>query len=237
MIVSEIYSEIRSELHTNSTKVPDATLLVGVNLDYGELVMSAIRARGDYNFQMNEATTDLISTSGLTSGQNGYNGEYAWATDVLKPTRIEISFDGTNFYPATVYDITDNLSKSEHVAQDINNTFSQTSPYVRFERNSFFIRPLKTTAGNVTAGIHIWYEQRQSALTASDTPSIEPNFHRLFVLMGALRIMRRFRSEYSVNDRQEAKNEINQLKLEMMQHYAKQIEENIVMQPKYVNYA
>lgn len=237
MLVSEIYSEIRSELQTNSTKVPDATLLVGVNLDYGELVMSVLRARGDYNFQMNEATTDLISTSGLTAGQNGYNGEYAWATDVLKPTRIEVSFDGTNFYPATVYDITDNFSKSEHVAQDINNTFSQTSPYVRFERNSFFIRPLKTTAGDVTAGVHIWYEQRQSALTASDTPSIEPNFHRLFVLMGVLRIMRRFRSEYSVNDRQEVKNEINQLKLEMMQFYAKQIEENIVMQPKYINYA
>ena len=237
MLVSDIYQEIRSELQTNSTKVPDATLLVGVNIDYGELIMEALRARGDYNFQMNEATTDLISTSGLTAGQNGFNGEYAWATDVLKPTRLEVSFDGTNFYPATVYDITEKVSKSEHYATDINNTFQQTNPYVRFERNSYFIRPLKTTAGNVTAGIHVWYEQRQATLTASDTPSIEPNYHRLFVLKGALRIMRKFRTEYTVNDRQEVKNEINELTAKMNQFYSKQIDENVNLTTKFINYA
>lgn len=236
MLVSEIYTEIRSELQTNSTKVTDASLLVGVNIDYGELVMEALRARGDYNFQMNEATTDLISTSGLTAGQNGYNGEYAWATDVLKPTRLEVSFDGTKFYPATVYDISDKISKSEHSETDINNTFQQTNPYVRFERNSFFIRPLKTTAGNVTAGIHVWYEQRQATLTASDTPSIEPNFHRLFVLKGVLRVMRKFRTEYTVNDRQEVKNEINELTAKMNQFYSKQIDENVNLTTKFVNY-
>lgn len=237
MLVSEIYTEIRSELQTNSTKVTDASLLVGVNIDYGELVMEALRARGDYNFQINEATTDLISTSGITAGQNGYNGEYAWATDVLKPTRLEVSFDGTKFYPATVYDISDKISKSEHSETDINNTFQQTNPYVRFERNSFFIRPLKTTAGNVTAGIHVWYEQRQATLTASDTPSIEPNYHRLFVLKGALRIMRKFRTEYTVNDRQEVKNEINELTAKMNQFYSKQIDENVNLTTKFINYA
>lgn len=236
MLVSEIYTEIRSELQTNSTKVTDASLLVGVNIDYGELVMEALRARGDYNFQINEATTDLISTSGITAGQNGYNGEYAWATDVLKPTRLEVSFDGTKFYPATVYDISDKISKSEHSETDINNTFQQTNPYVRFERNSFFIRPLKTTAGNVTAGIHVWYEQRQATLTASDTPSIEPNFHRLFVLKGVLRVMRKFRTEYTVNDRQEVKNEINELTAKMNQFYSKQIDENVNLTTKFVNY-
>lgn len=237
MLVSDIYTEIRTELNTNSTKVSDATLLTGVNLDYGELIMSALKARGDYNFTINEATTDLKSTSGLLSGNNGYNGEYAWPSDVLKPTRVEVSFDGSNYYPCTVYDITDLKSKSEFSQTDLNNTFSQTNPYVRFERNSFFIRPLKATAGDITAGIHIWYEQRQTALTASDTPTIEPNFHRLFVLMGALRIMRKFRTEYTANDRAELKNEIIQLKAEMMQFYGKQIEENLVMQTKYINYA
>ena len=83
----------------------------------------------------------------------------------------------------------------------------------------------------------MWYEQRQSTLTASDTPSIEPNYHRLFVLKGALRIMRKFRTEYTVNDRQEVKNEINELTAKMNQFYSKQIDENVNLTTKFVNYA
>lgn len=236
MIVSDLYTEIRTEANTNSTKVSDATLLVGMNLDYGELVMIALRSRGDFNFQINEATSDLISTSGLSAGSNGYNGEYAWPSDLVKPTRMEVSFDGTNFNKARIYDLTDELSRSEFTQADINNAFSQTEPYVRFERNSFFIRPLKATAGNITGGIHIWYEQRQTALTASDTPVIEPNYHRLLVLMGVLRVMRKFRTEYTVNDRQEIKNEIAQLKADMANFYSRQIEEGINLQARYISY-
>lgn len=237
MLVSAIYDEIRFESNTNSTKVSDASILIGVNLDYGELVMLALRSRGDFNFQINEATSDLISTSGLTAGQNGYNGEYAWPSDLVKPTRMEVSFDGTNFNKARVYDITDELSRSEFTQSDLNNTFSQNEPHVRFERNSFFIRPLKATTGNITGGIHIWYEQRQTALTASDTPVIEPNYHRLFVLMGVLRVMRKFRGEYTVNDRMEIKNEIALLKADMANFYSRQVEEGINLQPKYISYS
>lgn len=238
MLVSEIFTEIRTtELDTNSTKVPDSVLLSGLNIDYGELVMAALRARGDYNFTINETTTDLKSSVGLTPGTNGYNGEYAWPTDLLKPTRVEVSFDGSNYYPCTVYDITDLKSKSEFSASDINATFNQTDPYVRFERNSFFIRPLKTTDGDVTAGIHIWYEQRQAPIVlTNETPSIEPNFHRLFVLMGTLRIMRKYRKEYSQNDRNEIKSEIKELKTDMKQFYSKQIEDGIYFGAKHINY-
>lgn len=235
MLVSEIYTEIRNEADTNSTKVSDSYLLTGVNLDYGELVMTALRERGDFNFQLNEATTDFTSSTGLTAGQNGYNGEFAWPTDLIKPTRMEVSFDGTNFYKCRVYDVTDTYSVSEFKQAQINNSFSQTSPFVRFERNSFFIRPINT-GSTVTAGIHIWYEQRQTALTASDTPSIEPNFHRLFVLMGVARIMRKFRKEYTPNDRSEIANEIAKLKAEFVAFYAGQIEEGINLTPARIDY-
>lgn len=236
MLVSDIFTEIRNEADVNSTKVSDSYLTTGINLDHGELIQDVLDARGDINFNVNEAYTDLISTSGLSAGSTGYNGEYTWPTDLIKPQRIEVSFDGTYYYPAKVYDINDPLSQSEFNSTQIQTSFYQNNPYVRFERNSYFIRPLKTTTGNVTNGIHIWYEQRQSSLTSSDTPTIEPNFHRLYVLMGVLRIMRRFRKEYSLNDREEMRVEIASLRAKFINFYGKQVQENIPLVPTYINY-
>lgn len=237
MLVSEIYSEIRQEANTNATKCSDSFLLTGVNLDYGELVMQALRSRGDFNFSMEEATTDLISTVGLVAGNNGYNGEYAWPSDLIKPVRTEVSFDGTTWNKAKIYDISDAENNSEHLQSSINNTFTSSEPYVRFERNSFFVRPLKDTAGNITSGIHIWYEKRQATLTASDTPVIEPNFHRLLVLRGAHRIMRKFWNEYPMNRRQEVDLQIQKLEAEFRNFYSNQIQENSFLSVAEDNFA
>lgn len=49
-------------------------------------------------------------------------------------------------------------------------------PMVRFERDSYFVRPTKDTAGNITNGIHIWYEGRQTDMT-TDSPAFEQNLH------------------------------------------------------------
>lgn len=237
MLVSELFEEIRNEANTNSAKASDDYLLTGINIDYGELVMLALKARGDHNFQIEESYTDLISTSGLTAGQSGYNGEYSWPTDLIRPIRAEVSFDGSTYNQCTVYDISDNRNTSEFNATQINGTFGEQNPYIRFERNSYFIRPLKTTAGNITGGIHIWYEKRQTALTESDTPAIEPNFHRLLALMGTARLMRKFRKEYSVNDRNEIYTEIAKLKSDFSNFYSNQVQENINLTPIPADYS
>jgi len=132
--------------------------------------------RVDFNTLIKESVTDLISTSGLTVGELGYNGEYPFDTDTLRPVRVEVSYDGTTWIPCEVYDIGQNLSGSEHEEDSIQGTFSEASPYVRFEHDSFFIRPLKTTTGDIASGIHIWTEQRQDDLTTG-SPEFEQNLH------------------------------------------------------------
>ena len=155
-------------LDGNSTNILEA-----LNTRYGHRILDILRVRVDKNASIEMAKTDLISASGLSEGDNGYNGEYAFPSDLLKPVRMEISYDGENYRPCEIYDINENhLSETT----DVNVGFDQSRPFVRFERDSYFIRPVKETAGNITGGIRIWYEKRQTALT-TDSPIFESNLH------------------------------------------------------------
>lgn len=178
MNVAAIKNKAYRLTNTNSTTFLSgvaADILEELNIQYGHRTLDILKVQVDRNASQTEATATLMSTSGLVAGDNGYNGEYAFPTDLLKPIRVEVSYDGETWYLASVYDIFDN-EKSEHEQDDVQANFSQSEPFVRFDRDSFFIRPLKTTAGNITAGIHIWYEQRQTDLT-SDSPAFEANLH------------------------------------------------------------
>jgi hypothetical protein len=178
MNVASIKSKAYRLTNRNSTTFLNgvaADILSEINTQYGLRILDILKVQVDRNSSQNEATTDLLSTSGLTAGQLGFNGEYPFPTDLLKPIRVEVSYDGTTWYPTSYYDVYENTG-SEHSEDSINSTFSQSNPFVRFDRNSYFVRPLKTTADDVTDGIHIWYEQRQTDLT-TDSPVFESNLH------------------------------------------------------------
>lgn len=175
MAVSDIRTFTRDIVNTNSTVLTDAEFLRYLNQSYGLRILDILRLQTDRNASQTEVTTTFYSTSGLVAGDVGFNGEYPFPTDLLKPVRFEVSYDALTWLPATVYDIYENLA-SEHYEDSIQGTFSEAEPFVRFDRNSFVVRPLKITAGNVTAGLHIWYEKRQTAFTGdSDAPDMEAN--------------------------------------------------------------
>lgn len=230
MLVSEIIEEIREELNSNATKFPDAYLLDGVNLDYAETVMDILRCKTDFNFQAEESYSDLVSTAGLTAGQNGYKGEYTFPTDLIRPIRVELSYDGVSWLPAEFYDVA-SAKKSEHDDEDIESgSWSQARPFVRFERDSFFVRPANDGT-TVTAGIHIWYEKRQSDLTTSDTPLFEANYHRLLALKGVLRGMKKFRKDYNLSDRNELRGEINRYTEKLTEFYKNRFKRSFRLVP------
>jgi hypothetical protein len=177
-----IGSKILSNAYNLTNKV-ESTFLDGstttfyerLNTFYGHRILDILRVRVDKNASIENATTDLISTVGLVAGDNGYNGEYSFPTDLLKPTRFEVSYDGTTWKKATIYDNALN-PYSEYNEDDINSSFSTSAPRVDFSRNTFKLRPTKDTAGNITKGIYIEYEKRQADFTSTTAPSeIESN--------------------------------------------------------------
>jgi len=146
-----------------------------LNTLYGHRVLDILRVRVDKNATINEATTDLISTVGLVAGDNGFGGEFAFPADLLKPVRFEVSYDGITWIKCNVYDNALN-ERSEYNDVQLASDFSQSDPRVDFTRNSYKIRPPKTTAGNITKGIYIEYEQRQVDFTSTTAPvQIEAN--------------------------------------------------------------
>lgn len=178
MIGSSIANLAYTLTNTNSSTFLDGNstnLYVHLNTLYGHRVLDILRVRVDRNATINEATTTLKSTVGLVEGDNGFNGEYAFPSDLLKPVRFEVSYDGETWLKARIYDNALNLG-SEYNDTQLKEDFSEDEPCVDFTRNSFKLRPPKTTAGDITKGIYIEYEQRQSDFTSSTAPTqIESN--------------------------------------------------------------
>jgi hypothetical protein len=215
-------------LDGNSTNV-----LADLNTEYGHRTLRILKVSQDLNAQIKEVYTDLLSTIGLNIGDTGYNGEYPFASDTLRPVRCEVSSDGTNWKPCEIYDLNDN-SHSEF--NDVNNVFSTARPSVRFERDSYFIRPVKDDAGNITAGIHLWYEKRQVDMT-TDSPDFEQNLHdvlaydlaELELLMHPAKYSNEWRNDFRIK-----KAELN----DMFDDFVKnRFKRNYKMNPKQENYA
>jgi hypothetical protein len=175
MNTASIYSLARDILNTNSTVLSDAKLLEWLNIALGHRTLDILRYQVDRNASMTMAKTDFVSTTGLSEGDNGYNGEYSFPSDLLRPIRAEISFDGTTWNRCKIYDLNEN-EDSEASQEQLNSTFSVSDPVVNFERYSYFVRPLNT-GDTVANGIRVWYEKRQTALTAGDSPEFEQNLH------------------------------------------------------------
>lgn len=146
-----------------------------LNRCYAKRVLDILRSRVDKNAKMQSAYTDLKSTSGLSEGDNGYNGEYAFPSNLLKPVRVEVSYDGTTWRKCTIIDNAINR-RSEFNDTQINTTYNKTNPVVDFFHDSFKIRPVKETTGDITNGVYIEYEKRQSDFTSTTEPEdIEEN--------------------------------------------------------------
>lgn len=178
MIGSEILAKAYRLTGRDSSTFLDGNLTniyKDLNTCYGHRILDILRVRVDKNASITNATTNLISTVGLVEGDNGFNGEYKFPANLLRPTRFEVSYDGITWRKATIYDNASN-NQSEFNDTQLIERFSEFEPMVDFSRNSYKIRPPKTTSGNVTKGIYIEYEKRQADFTDSTSPSeIEPN--------------------------------------------------------------
>lgn len=180
MINQQIIDEFRETTSTTALQTTDEYCINGINIARGKIILDTLQVTGDHNFQEKNVRIDLKKAEGLTEKQLGYNGEYPFANDLLRPVRVELSEDGVSYTPAKFYDM--NQNAGSEVVPNI------SSPHVMFERDSFFIRPLPIA--DVIGGMHIWYEYRQTDFTISDlaeSPETEQNTHFEYVLELAIR--------------------------------------------------
>ena len=245
MNVQQLTDEIHWITKTDENTYSSADILTGLNIHNGELVHDVLRVEATRNSFLKNSRYDLLSTAGLVEGQVGYNGEYPIPTDFLRPIRVEVSYDGILWLPCQMYDISQNTMSSEYNQDQIQSAFLPASPYfspaynpvinqpiIRFQRDSFTIRPLNDQ-GTIPNGLVIWYESREAALVnTTDSPSIESNYHDLYVLKSAMRYARRFPEKMN----QAWLLEYTELKKSILEYYRNRFKYNAVMRPSFESF-
>ena len=104
------------------------------------------------NAVISDTSEDYLNTY-TTLDFNANRREYFLPSDFRKMTRIDLSYNGTDYFKGC------SLSIGE---DDPNNTYSESYPYYYLRDNVIGILP--TPTGNVTAGAKIWYERRVPSL-------------------------------------------------------------------------
>lgn len=232
MTTNTIYILTRDILNTNPTVLPDSKLLEWLNIRYGHRILDILRYQVDRNATMQISKTNFVSTFGLVAGDNGYDGEYAFPTNMLRPIRMEVSYDGVTFNKCKIYDIGE-FDWSE--VTGILENCSKSEPVVRFERDSFFIRPLNT-GDTVIYGIRIWYEKRQTALTAGDIPDFEENLHDLLAFDLAEMEMMRHAEKYTDVVAARVKRGKEEREERFIEFYNNRMKRNFQLKPRYENF-
>jgi hypothetical protein len=151
--------------NTNTTTYSNADLDASLNTYYHYFVNEILGAMDSWDFQGEIATADLVASQ----------QEYVLPTDILKIKRVEISYDGTNWYMAEPFDI--NMRGRATDTTSIAADFSKSKPYFDAYDNSVFLYPIPDTA--VTAGLKVWYEKEPTELSsATSEPSFLEAYHK-----------------------------------------------------------
>lgn len=152
--------------NTNTTTYTNADLDAALNRYYHQFVNEILAAMDDWDFQGDIATASMVANQ----------QEYVLPTDILKIKKVMVSYDGTNWYKAKSFDVSETDSALA-TQTDINNAFETTEPYVDYFDNSMFLYPVPTAAS--TNGIKIYYEKEATELSsATDEPVIAEAYHR-----------------------------------------------------------
>jgi hypothetical protein len=140
----------------------------------------ALRTLADYYRRMTSKLVSLDedkfgvkSTTDLNTVAN--QESYQLPSDCLKTKRIEITYDGSNWYKVTVEDSGEQPDLAL-TTDRINNYYVQNDPKADIFGDYIYLRPIPTAA--VTGGLRLWYIKQPSDLsTLSSTVSIPSIFH------------------------------------------------------------
>lgn len=151
--------------NTNTSTYSDADLNASLNMYQSLFANEILDSMDGWDFQGEIATTDMIADQ----------QEYIFPSDILKIKRIEVTYDGTNWYRAEQFDI--NQRRKALDTKSIQRDFDQSTPYVDMMDNSLMLFPIPSA--DSIGGIKIWYEKELDDLSEdSDEPKFCKAYHK-----------------------------------------------------------
>ena len=192
---------------------------------YHTVVNEVLQSMDDWDYQAEYATADLVANQ----------QEYTVPSDLIKIKRIEVTYDGSNWYLATPFDL--NQRSGTNDSATIAEEFSTTSPAYDLMDNSLFIYPIPTA--NSTAGLKIWYEKEANELSgATDEPNLPEAYQKVLCYGAAKDYFEKYsEKEGFTNKRNLMTQNYNDLLERMKEFYnTKNQDRDYVIQPAMIDY-
>lgn len=233
-----------SDTTTSSGLIQDITFLTGadvnsytladrvrnVNANYHKVVSMILQSQDEWDFDDKNFTDYPILTTSLVANQQDYS--FPASVKLLKVKRVEITYDGINFYKAEPFDINERGLATD--AASLSRSFVTTKPYYDIQSNSLFLYP--KPASNSTNGLKVWISREIDEFTASDTtqePAFDEPFHRMLSIGASL--------DFAVAKGSLNKNDLAALladyEARLRQYYgSKQTDRNYILKPAFISY-
>lgn len=170
MTLGDIWLKTSVLTHTNgingsapNTTYPDTVMLIDINTWYQKIVSMIFESQDDSNFDDNRNSNYPIVTTPLVAGQRDY--PIPVTEEVLKIKRVDVSYDGVNYYRARQMDSgMPDWGMGNTTTEDEN--FIYNAPYYSIKYNSIFLYPMLLTA---TSGATLRIEWERAVIPFSKT--------------------------------------------------------------------
>lgn len=235
MTIGDIATFARNLTNTDSTTWSNADVLIGINAAYQKIVSMILESQDESDFDDARRTNYPVQTTPLVAEQRDY--QLPVSEKVLKIKRVDITYDGTNYYRALpiddgvpTFDMGANTSITDR-------NFTYTAPRYDVKYNSIWIYPV-ATAAQVAAGavIRVEWTRQVSEFTSAElttgtaVPGFDDPYHPLLAYTTAY--------DYAVSRQLPQLAQIQTLmqdyELRLRQHYGqKVIDRTLVLQSLY----
>ena len=235
----------KAQISGDTDKLAAFTRLINNRYDY--YVTMLLNAQDEWDFDDSNNSGYGIFTRNLVANQQDYvfstvswsreNKEGSAATasqtlDILKIKRVEITYDGTNWYKVEPIDINE-IGVATDTA-GIAEQFSTAEPYYDLESNAIKLYPIPASA--VTGGLKVWIYRNVDAFTTTDTTQA-PGFDRVFHSLLSMGASVDWMISKSMDARGDLSAKLQGMEVLFMKHYGnKQVDRNIELKPAFVNY-
>lgn len=241
MTLGDVANKARALTHSDTSSYTAANLLIDINIWYQKAVTMIFESQDDTDFDDMRNITYPIVTTSLVAGQRDYS--IPVSEQVLKIKRVDVTYDGTNYFRATPFDSgVPQFGFGNATNEDAN--FIKQAPQYDVQYNSIFLYPL-AIASDVSAGakMQVEWERNITVFTSADYTT-DPNdstvvlgfdapFHPLVAYGAAYE----FANANNLPQLQNIKNDLQDWEARMRQAYSKKdLDTLLALRPAYDSY-
>lgn len=170
MTLGDIATKARTLVNASTDDYTDANLLIDINLWYQKVVTMILEAADSTDFDDGRNTTYPILTTPMVASQRDYS--IPVSNKVLKIKRVDVTYDGTNWYKAEPIDdgeIYFGLGNDTTTDQN----FYPTTPRYDVKYNSIFLYPMPSATDVANGGtMRIEWERQITPFDSGDYTTV-----------------------------------------------------------------